>query len=126
MSMIYFKRIKSYESSFKLTLFNAHRLFAILTLIAAKVTEDRVISNRYWGHVCGISLFEINALEKELCMSSAFDFVVHGSDLANVYAEYQLDSFETMSIVTSRTNASTLPSMNMTLATSITNEHNPV
>lgn len=51
LSLIYQKRMKGRNSNFKLSIFNVHRVFAVTMLLAAKYSEDELITNKFWSKV---------------------------------------------------------------------------
>lgn len=84
-TIIYLNKI---EEKVEVTKYNIHRLLACLMLISSKFCEDDVITNSYWGEVCGIDLEDINLLEKKLCFNLNFDFYVKESDLSLTFEKY--------------------------------------
>lgn len=45
---------------------NVHRLTGICLLLASKFEQDDHYSNRYWAKLLGISLLEVNYLERQV------------------------------------------------------------
>ena len=62
--LIYIDRI-SESNSIQITKNNAHRLLLSSSIISIKVNEDEYFSNSFYAKVGGISLQEVNFLEKE-------------------------------------------------------------
>ncbi|CAI2364512.1 unnamed protein product [Moneuplotes crassus] len=48
-----------------LTRHNIHRLLAVSMMVSAKFYEDCYLDNESWGEITGLSLFEINRLERK-------------------------------------------------------------
>lgn len=67
--------LKSLES-FSLTIFNIHKVFAVSMLLAAKYSEDEIITNTYWARVAMISLEELNRIESAFCSALGFNLYV--------------------------------------------------
>ena len=74
-------------------MYNVHRLFAVLMLIAAKFAEDDILTNAYWSDICGIEFEELNHLEDVFCFKSDFNFYVDMTELAQLYKEFGLERF---------------------------------
>lgn len=89
-SLIYLQKIRQRERAFTLTVYNIHRLLCVTMVLAAKFTEDELISMDYWGDVAGLDMEEVNQLEEEFCFSSGFDFFVTQQELDAIYNSYGL------------------------------------
>lgn len=89
-SLIYLAKIRTKEIHFTLTVYNVHRLFSTMMLVAAKFTEDELISNEFWGQVSGIKMKEVNQLEEAFCFSSGFDFYIRNRELGEAYRLFGL------------------------------------
>ena len=88
--LIYFTKIRQSEKNFTLTVYNVHRLFAVTMLLAAKFTEDKLISNGYWADIAGLDMEELNELEECFCFESGFDFFVSQNEIIRMYREFGL------------------------------------
>lgn len=84
LAVLYVDQLKENIKEFRLTVFNAHALFAILMLVAGKFTEDKIITNAYWSEVCGLSLEEVSALELIICFKVGFDFSIATDILSKI------------------------------------------
>lgn len=89
-SLIYLERVYAKLPSFTLTVFNVQQLFAVMMLVAAKFTEDEVISNRYWAHMSAINFKTLNTLEEHFCQVLDYDFFLRENDLLALYNQYGL------------------------------------
>jgi len=56
--------LASNPSGIELALCNVHRLFAVSFVVAAKFVSDLYNSNKYYARVAGVSLEELNSLER--------------------------------------------------------------
>jgi len=88
-SMLYFERIRNTNAEFRVTKFNIHRLFAISMLVAAKFSEDEVITNSYWASVIGIQTSELNEMEQIFCNMAGYDFWVSQEEVTRIYDAFK-------------------------------------
>ena len=73
-SLIYIDRLCEI-SKITLTYYNIHRILVGSILIAIKYNEDSIYNNKYYSEVAGVSLKELNLIEKkfiELCNCKMF------------------------------------------------------
>ena len=64
LSMIYIDRLCKF-SGLEINKFNVHRLVSSSILLAIKFNEDNFFSNDYYSKIMGLSLSDLNKLEKE-------------------------------------------------------------
>lgn len=83
----YLSKLKQ-QDEFELTVYNVHRLFAVMVLVAAKFTEDEIMSNAYWSTVAGLTLEDTNILEDRFCFKLDFDFYVNQEVLTKRYIHF--------------------------------------
>jgi len=84
-AMIYIDRVCSIKSNNVVVIEeNIFKLFSISILIAIKFSEDKYQNNKYFAKVIGISLEELNFLEKEFL--NLIDFKLYISD--NFFKKY--------------------------------------
>lgn len=57
------------RTSVPLTEHTSYLLVVVATLIALKVDDDLTLSNAKWAECVGLSLQELNALERDFCAS---------------------------------------------------------
>lgn len=81
---IYIDRMLQKHSDFEINMNNVHRLYVAGFLVALKVVLDMVCSNQVAATIAGVTLNEINCLEKRLLFCLEFDVMV----------VYEQDSFE--------------------------------
>lgn len=84
-ALLFFYRIRKMVEQFLITRYNIHRLFAVMTLIAAKFYEDYIVSHSYWSEVSGIPTEELNSIEDLLCALMQFNFYVTEGELKKFY-----------------------------------------
>ncbi|KAH9260113.1 hypothetical protein BASA81_001885 [Batrachochytrium salamandrivorans] len=60
------------RSQIKITRLNVHRLFLTALLLAIKSHEDYPISHKFWGQVGGVSMEDLNKMERDLCAELKF------------------------------------------------------
>eukprot|EP00924_Labyrinthula_sp_SR-Ha-C_P004080 snap_masked-scaffold_3-processed-gene-13.21-mRNA-1 protein AED:1.00 eAED:1.00 QI:0/-1/0/0/-1/1/1/0/203 len=53
---------------------NSHKLILTAMMVAHKVAEDNCFRNIFWSKIGGVSLDELNKLERIFCMAMEFDF----------------------------------------------------
>jgi len=74
LSLIFIDRIA--ENHILINSYNIHRLLLVTTLIAAKLLDDTTATNKYYSHVGGISIKELNSLECKLLVILNYDLNV--------------------------------------------------
>jgi len=74
LSLIFIDRIA--ENHIRVNSYNIHRLLLVTTLIAAKLLDDTTATNKYYSHVGGISIKELNSLECKLLVILNYDLNV--------------------------------------------------
>jgi len=62
-----------------------HRLLLAILLIASKIYEDISFSNAYYAYVGGVTLKEINFLEKSILKDLDWNVYVFNEEIANYY-----------------------------------------
>lgn len=75
-SMIYVDRICQRNPDFVLTRTNVHRVCMVAVLAATKVVEDCPCANSFWARVGGVSLKELNDLERQLMSKIGWNLTV--------------------------------------------------
>eukprot|EP01063_Lacrimia_lanifica_P040849 TRINITY_DN9402_c0_g1_i1.p1 TRINITY_DN9402_c0_g1~~TRINITY_DN9402_c0_g1_i1.p1 ORF type:complete len:255 (+),score=49.09 TRINITY_DN9402_c0_g1_i1:130-894(+) len=55
---------------------SVHRLLAASVVVGIKHLDDKTYTNTYYARVCGVTLGELNALERELLLVLDFDVLV--------------------------------------------------
>ncbi|KAH3761875.1 cyclin p1 [Pelomyxa schiedti] len=75
-ALVYIDRLLTLNKSFCITYFNVHRLFITCIVLANKYLEDRVFNNVFYSKVGGISLTDLNRMEKTLLNLLKFDLYV--------------------------------------------------
>lgn len=83
-AFIYIDRVLQKNSSVVLTWRNIHRIVLIALLLAIKFFDDEYADNLYYSKVGGITLPELNSLEREMLI--LVNFNLHIDD--NLYSEY--------------------------------------
>ena len=61
---------------FTLTHQNVHRIIAVSVLMAMKINDNMVVSNKAFAYSAGLSLPELNQLELEFIIAIEFEFFV--------------------------------------------------
>lgn len=87
-SIVYQARMKARLKTFALTPYNVHRVFAVTMLLAAKFSEDEVITNKYWSEVSLISLEELNKIEGAFCSALNFNLYVSPEEFKDYSTQY--------------------------------------
>jgi len=72
-AMIYIERLTGRNKNFFINDFNVHRLILTSVMIATKYYDDQHFDNSYYCRVGGLSLKEINELERELLVMINFN-----------------------------------------------------
>eukprot|EP00451_Oxyrrhis_marina_P014730 CAMPEP_0204312076 /NCGR_PEP_ID=MMETSP0469-20131031/2751_1 /ASSEMBLY_ACC=CAM_ASM_000384 /TAXON_ID=2969 /ORGANISM="Oxyrrhis marina" /LENGTH=199 /DNA_ID=CAMNT_0051292147 /DNA_START=41 /DNA_END=640 /DNA_ORIENTATION=- len=67
MALLYLRRFCSVTSA-PLTERNVHRLFAVCLLVGFKFVDDDTCTNEFFAHVAGMSVKELNQLEKQFML----------------------------------------------------------
>jgi len=75
LALIFIDRIAQ-NQHIRINSHNVHRLLLITTLISAKILDDATINNKYYSHVGGIPIKELNSLECKLLGLMNFDLYV--------------------------------------------------
>jgi len=75
-SLIYIDRLGALDGKFMVTSYNVHRLVLTSILVAAKFYDDIHFKNSHYANVGGISVMEINILEKIFLNELNFDLHV--------------------------------------------------
>mmetsp|Transcript_8966 Transcript_8966/g.14600 ORF Transcript_8966/g.14600 Transcript_8966/m.14600 type:complete len:248 (+) Transcript_8966:510-1253(+) len=76
MAMVYIDRICEKNSDLVLATSNIHRICMIAVLTAVKFTEDVPFPNSFWARVGGVTLTELNRMERSFLQKIAFDLQV--------------------------------------------------
>jgi len=84
-SLIYIDKLGALDGRFMVTSYNVHRLVLTSILVAAKFYDDIHFKNSHYANVGGISLKEINILEKIFLNELNFDLHVN----KNLYEWYR-------------------------------------
>jgi len=63
-----------YRSRLSVTPLTSYRIVALATLLAMKVEDDDTMSNAGWAACVGLTLNELNMLEREFCESADWAF----------------------------------------------------
>lgn len=84
LAVLYMDQLKVNVKDFQLTMYNSHTLYATLMLVAAKFTEDSVITNIYWSSVCGLPVEDISRFEQILCFKLDFEFTLATDSLRKI------------------------------------------
>ena len=74
--------------TFTLTPYNVHRAFAVTMLLAAKFSEDDVITNKYWSEVSLIGIEELNKIEGAFCSALNFNLYVSPEEFKQYSKQY--------------------------------------
>ena len=75
-SIIYFDKIfKNYPDQINIR--SVHQIYLVSILLASKYIEDDYYMNNHMAEYGGISLYEINRLEKKFCDWLDFDFLIY-------------------------------------------------
>ena len=90
LSLIYIDRICLIDN-FELDYCNIHKVIFAAILIAIKFNEDKVYSNNYFSKVAGVSLKELNLMEKEIL--TLLEFKLYVDDTIFKQYEKYLQSF---------------------------------
>ena len=90
LSLIYIDRICLVEN-FELNYYNIHKIIFASILIAIKFNEDDIYSNNYFSQVAGVSLKELNLMEKQILVLLEFKLYVDDNDFEK-YKKY-LETF---------------------------------
>uniref|UniRef100_A0A7S3PKS8 Cyclin-like domain-containing protein n=2 Tax=Sar TaxID=2698737 RepID=A0A7S3PKS8_9STRA len=85
-SMIYIDRICGKHTEFALSIDNIHRICMSAMLVATKFLEDEVFPNCFWSRVAGVSLAELNNLEKTFCHRIDFDLWVTDEEFNKTFS----------------------------------------
>jgi len=72
LALIFLDRIMT-SRSIQLNSYNVHRFLIISVLIATKILDDSPYENRYFSHVGGISVQELNQLERQFLVLLNFN-----------------------------------------------------
>lgn len=65
------------RSELPVTRYTVHRLFLVGFLTAIKSCEDFPVSHKFWAQVGGVSIADLNAMERDFCVE--LKFTVHVS-----------------------------------------------
>lgn len=82
LALLYLDQMKENVKGFTLHVYNSHCSFATLMLVAAKFSEDAIITNSFWAKVSGLAVKEVSHLEIVLCFKIGFDFSIATETLA--------------------------------------------
>lgn len=93
-SIVYQSRMKTMLKAFSLTPYNVHRVFAVTMLLAAKFSEDEVITNKYWSEVSLIGLEELNKIEGAFCSALSFNLYVSPEEFKQFSTQYLPSSMQ--------------------------------
>lgn len=80
-SLIFVDRLIS--SGVQLTSHNVHRVFAAAFVVASKFVSDKYLSNRHYSKVSGVSIDEMNKLERSLLIRIDHSLFVTESQFAS-------------------------------------------
>lgn len=83
-SMIYIDRLSAMDRRYMVTSYNVHRLVLTSILVAAKFNDDIHFKNSHYSNVGGISIKEMNSLERIFLHRLKFDLHV-GKKLFKCY-----------------------------------------
>jgi len=83
LAMIYIDRLVQ-RTHFRLTSFNVHRILITGVMIASKLVDDNTQTNRYYSHVGGVAVQELNNLEIEFLCLLSYD-LLSSSELFEQY-----------------------------------------
>jgi hypothetical protein len=75
LSLIFIDRIAQ-SQHVRINSYNVHRILLITLLISAKLLDDTTVNNKYYSHVGGISIKELNNLECKLLVLLNYDLYV--------------------------------------------------
>jgi len=76
--------------------YNVHRLLLTATLVSAKLLDDATYNNKYYSHVGGISIKELNVLECKLLALLNYDLNVQTYTFELYRNEVELQLFRQM------------------------------
>ncbi|KAL0487506.1 cyclin kinase regulator CYCU4 [Acrasis kona] len=88
-SMVYLDRIVKLNPSFTISSKSIHRLILTSVMTAAKFFDEKFINNAYFAKVGGVTIAEMNNLEKEFLNMIGFSLHVSPS----VFAQYRKELF---------------------------------
>jgi len=75
LSIIFIDRVVQ-NHQIRVNSYNVHRLLLIATVMAAKLLDDTTVNNKYYSHVGGIPIKELNSLECKLLGLMNYDLNV--------------------------------------------------
>eukprot|EP01118_Nematostelium_gracile_P017784 TRINITY_DN7709_c0_g1_i1.p1 TRINITY_DN7709_c0_g1~~TRINITY_DN7709_c0_g1_i1.p1 ORF type:complete len:269 (-),score=38.24 TRINITY_DN7709_c0_g1_i1:111-917(-) len=64
------------KHGFRVNSYNVHRLLLTTIMLSAKLVDDTLVNNKYYSHVGGISIKELNSLECKLLSFLDYDLNV--------------------------------------------------
>jgi len=76
LSLIFIDRIAQIQQ-IRINSYNVHRLLLLTILISAKILDDTTVNNKYYSHVSGISIKELNSLECKILTLLNYDLYVN-------------------------------------------------
>lgn len=85
-ALIYIDKFLKKYPNIILNNYNIHRILLIFIIIAIKYLEDIPISNKYYAKLCGLSLKEINKLEKQTLQNLNYDLFISKEDFDTYYS----------------------------------------
>jgi len=87
-ALIFIDRVAQ-KQQVRVNSYNIHRLLLTTTLIAAKLLDDATVNNKYYSHVGGIPIKELNSLECKLLGLMNFD--LHVDEYSFELYRYELE-----------------------------------
>ncbi|EGR28252.1 hypothetical protein IMG5_180520 [Ichthyophthirius multifiliis] len=91
LALIYIDRLTERHKNFLLNSYNIHRVLITSIMLSIKFYDDRYYNNEYYGKVGGISIQEINQLERDFLQLINFRLHIHPS-IFYKYREKLLES----------------------------------
>lgn len=80
LAMIYIDRVMKRHAHIVVSLLTCHRLLAASLTIAAKFQDDDCLENGHYAEACGVSLSELNDLERTLLGLLGYRLAVHPTE----------------------------------------------
>lgn len=72
-ALVYADKLINSEVISGISFYNVHRLIAICLMESAKFFDDIHYSNKFWAHITGLSLQELNTIESQFLEALGYD-----------------------------------------------------